>query len=168
MGLDPDGGWVPVVNYTSVYSAVIKVARYLVLYQSILERQDQIARLQQTMSKRRAKEKADGLFRMVRRKVRRFMTRISDEENAEPTPMNWIINIYTYGMRIRFTTPGEETIDWRGDQIIHKCVRLGMDKLSDILYNVLDEARRTLAVLTMIDAVAAGAIGSTKQQLGFD
>jgi hypothetical protein len=67
------------------------------------------------------------LFRIVRRKVRRFITRISGEEDVEPTPMNWIINTRTYGMRIQYMTPGSETIDWRGDQIIHRGrVRLSM------------------------------------------
>jgi hypothetical protein len=41
------GGWVPAINYTPIYSAVIKVARYLVLYQSMLERDRQKAQLRQ-------------------------------------------------------------------------------------------------------------------------
>lgn len=142
------------MNYTTVYSAVIKGARYLVLYQSIVERRDQITRLRQTMSKKKAKEKAEGLFRIVRRKVRRFMTRMPGEEEADPTPMNWIINTRMYGMKIRYTTPGKETIDWQGDQIKCGQVRLRMGQISDILHNVLKEARQTLAVLTMTDAAA--------------
>ncbi|KAH7108650.1 hypothetical protein EDB81DRAFT_932400 [Dactylonectria macrodidyma] len=66
MGLDANGGWVTAANYTPVLSAIIKGTRYLVLYQSMLERHDQITRLQQTMGRRRAKEKADGLFRIIR------------------------------------------------------------------------------------------------------
>ena len=90
MGLEPDGGWVPVTNYTQVYSAVIKVARYLVLYQSMLEREANIRHRQQStgIDRRKAEEEAEGLFRIVRRKVRRFMTRTSGEEDAQPTPMN--------------------------------------------------------------------------------
>lgn len=37
MGLRDDGGWVDVLEYTPIYSAVIKVARMMVLYQSYLE-----------------------------------------------------------------------------------------------------------------------------------
>lgn len=126
IGLEDRGGWVKVTEYTPIYSAVIKVAKYLVLYQSMLERQDEITRLWQTMDKKQADESATGLFRIVRDKVRRFMTRISDEKDAEPTPMNWIINTRTYELKIRFMTPGDESIDWRGDQIVHGRVRLGM------------------------------------------
>ncbi|EXA28835.1 hypothetical protein FOVG_19585 [Fusarium oxysporum f. sp. pisi HDV247] len=98
--MDMVSGWLTAMDYTPTYSAVIKVARYLVLYQSILERSDQVGRLQQVMSEEEADEKAEGLFRIVRRKVRGFMTRTSGEEDAEPTPMNWIINTRTYGLRI--------------------------------------------------------------------
>ncbi|KAG8668005.1 hypothetical protein FPOAC1_007366 [Fusarium poae] len=79
MGLDEGGGWKPVENYTSIYPAVIKVARYLVLYQSMLERQAQIDQLAQYATIRQAEEEAEGLFRIVRRKVRRFMIRIPEE-----------------------------------------------------------------------------------------
>lgn len=100
-----------IIDYTPIYSAVIKGAKCLVMHQSMWERRDEIARLSQTMSEKRAEEAAMGLFRIVRRKIRRFMTRVSDEEDAEPTPINWIINTRTYGMKIRYTT---ENIDWRG------------------------------------------------------
>lgn len=43
----PQGSWVPVADNTPIYSAVIKVMRYLVLYQSISEREMQIRRRQQ-------------------------------------------------------------------------------------------------------------------------
>ncbi|TPX16410.1 uncharacterized protein E0L32_012428, partial [Thyridium curvatum] len=153
MGLDPCGGWVRVVNYTPIYSVVTKVGRYLVLYQSMLEREAWIQRRQRGTGceRQEAEEKVDGLFKIVRRKVRRFMTRIPDDEEAEPTPMNWIINTRTYGMHIRYTTPGSEAIDWRGDEIIHGHVRLGMGRLSDMMHSLLQEARRTMAGLTMIE-----------------
>ncbi|PON20110.1 hypothetical protein TGAM01_v211033 [Trichoderma gamsii] len=151
MGMDDHGRWMSALSYTPIYSAVIKVAKYLVLYQSVLERGEEIARLRHTMSRKKAEEKATGLFRIVRQKVRRFMTRISDEADADPTPMNWIINTRTYGLKIRYTTPGGESIDWRGDEIIHGKVRLRMNQLSDMLHNLLEDARRKMATLTMVD-----------------
>ncbi|KAL9572228.1 hypothetical protein ACKAV7_003641 [Fusarium commune] len=154
--MDTVSGWLTAMDYTPIYSAVIKVARYLVLYQSILERSDQVGRLQQVMSEEEADEKAEGLFRIVRRKVRGFMTRTSGEEDAEPTPMNWIINTRTYGLRIRYTTPGSETIDWRGDQIIHGRIRIRMGEIADMLHNLVGRARETLSRLTMTEGGGAG------------
>ncbi|KAH7191410.1 hypothetical protein BKA60DRAFT_529461, partial [Fusarium oxysporum] len=145
MGFDREGGgWVPAINYTPIYSAVIKVARYLVLYQSMLERDRQKAQLRQWMGERQAEEEAEGLFRIVRDKVQRFMTRIPEGAGVDPTPMNWIINTRTYGKQIRYTTPGTERIDWRGDQIIHGQVRITMGEISDMLHSLTIEARRTL------------------------
>ncbi|RTE68056.1 hypothetical protein BHE90_017567, partial [Fusarium euwallaceae] len=150
MGLEREGGgWVSVMNYTPIYSAVIKVARYLVLYQSILERHGQKTQLQQYMSTREADEQAEGLFRIVRRKVRQFMIRVPEGEDIDPTPMNWIINTRTYGMRIRFTTPGSEMIDWRGDMIVCGQVRLRMTEISDMLHNLVVRARKILVRLAM-------------------
>ncbi|KAI8654430.1 hypothetical protein NCS57_01188200 [Fusarium keratoplasticum] len=39
MGIRKDGGWMDVLDYTPIYSAVIKVARAMVVYQSYQERQ---------------------------------------------------------------------------------------------------------------------------------
>ncbi|KAI8394943.1 hypothetical protein FOFC_21656, partial [Fusarium oxysporum] len=150
MGFDREGGgWVPAINYTPIYSAVIKVARYLVLYQSMLERDRQKAQLRQWMGERQAEEEAEGLFRIVRDKVQRFMTRIPEGAGVDPTPMNWIINTRTYGKQIRYTTPGTERIDWRGDQIIHGQVRITMGEISDMLHSLTIEARRTLVRLAI-------------------
>lgn len=38
LGISKDGGWMDVLDYTSIYSAVIKVARSMVVYQSYQER----------------------------------------------------------------------------------------------------------------------------------
>ncbi|KAM5520395.1 hypothetical protein FOXYSP1_18819 [Fusarium oxysporum f. sp. phaseoli] len=117
---------------------------------------DMVGRLQQVMSEEEADEKAEGLFRIVRRKARGFMTRTSGEEDAEPTPMNWIINARTYGLQIRYTTPGSETIDWRGDQIIHGRIRIRIGEIADMLHNLVGRARETLSRLTMTEGGGAG------------
>ncbi|GKU08712.1 unnamed protein product, partial [Fusarium langsethiae] len=153
MGLDEGGGWKPVENYTSIYSAVIKVARYLVLYQSMLERQAQIDQLAQYATIRQAEEEAEGLFRIVRRKVRRFMIRIPEGEDIEPSPMNWIINTRTYGMHIRYSMPGSEMIEWHGDQISCNRVKIKMSEISDMLHALIGDARQTLVQLATGGAI---------------
>jgi hypothetical protein len=49
MGIAEDSGWVEPTEYTSKYSGVIKVARMLVLYQSWLEREEDVAKKMRTM-----------------------------------------------------------------------------------------------------------------------
>lgn len=42
MGIREDGRWIDAVDYTPVYSAILKVARMLVFYQLYLEREDEV------------------------------------------------------------------------------------------------------------------------------
>ncbi|KAI8676076.1 hypothetical protein NCS57_00511100 [Fusarium keratoplasticum] len=142
MGIRKDGGWMDVLDYTPIYSAVIKVARAMVVYQSYQERQAEVMRLKQDkmdewMVRRRqegnqtweeqharkeaedeaeeeAEEEATSIFRIVRGKVQRFMTVTPKDPHAEATPMDWIYEARTYGMHIRFNTPAGGTIDGLG------------------------------------------------------
>lgn len=155
IAIEEDGGWTLPINYTPVYSAVIKVARILVVYQSYLEREAFVHKLRRTgLDQEEARQQAPGIFELLRPKVRRFMTRVGDEADAAPTPMDWILDTRTYGMRIRFTMPGGGSIDWQGEYIIHQRIRFSMGQLSDMLHTVTSEARGLLAPLAMVDGEA--------------
>ncbi|KAK4441880.1 hypothetical protein QBC34DRAFT_457824 [Podospora aff. communis PSN243] len=143
-------------NYTPIYSAVIKVARILVLYQAVREQQNEIEALRRTMSDDDAKAAATGLFTIVRRKIQRFMTLATDQ--TEPTPMDWIFEARTYGMKIRFTTTAGPVIDWVGEQISYQRIRFSMSELSDMLHGLVDEMRVVMATLLMIDGDDFGAV----------
>jgi superfamily II DNA helicase RecQ len=168
MGIRKDGGWMDVLDYTPIYSAVIKVARAMVVYQSYQERQAEVARLKQAKMDRQqeedgssdereaqeeAEEEATSIFRRVRMKVQRFMTITSQDERAEPTPMDWIYEARTYGMHIRFNTPAGGTIDWDGDRIKHRRVQFRMGELTEMLHALRNEARELLTTLTMVEDV---------------
>ncbi|KAH7232453.1 hypothetical protein B0J15DRAFT_572377, partial [Fusarium solani] len=182
MGIRKDGGWMDVLDYTPIYSAVIKVARAMVVYQSYQERQAEVMRLKQDkmdewMVRRRqegnqtweeqharkeaedeaeeeAEEEATSIFRIVRGKVQRFMTVTPKDPHAEATPMDWIYEARTYGMHIRFNTPAGGTIDWVGDRIKHRRVQFRMGELTEMLHALKREARELLATLTMVDDIS--------------
>ncbi|KAF6781767.1 hypothetical protein CSOJ01_16052, partial [Colletotrichum sojae] len=48
LGIREDGGWHQATEYTTNYSAVIKVAKMFVVYQAWLERQDEVAEMAKT------------------------------------------------------------------------------------------------------------------------
>ncbi|KAJ6436473.1 FunK1 protein kinase [Purpureocillium lavendulum] len=131
MGIRDDGGWVEAVNYTPVYSAVIKVARKLVVYDSYLTREDEVAELTRTMDEQDAREEATSIFTIVHKKVQRFMMVTSSRPAALPTPMDWIFGSRTYGMFIRYNTAAGGTIDWDGDSIKHRKIKFTMDTGGD-------------------------------------
>ncbi|KAG8664705.1 uncharacterized protein FPOAC1_013485 [Fusarium poae] len=155
LGIRKDGGWVDVMDYTPIYSAVIKVARAMIVYQSYQERQAEVARLQREkdLDEEEAEEEAASMFRIVREKVQKFMTVTSKETYAEPTPMDWIYEARTYGMYIRFNTPAGGTVDWDGDRIKYRKTRFRMSQLTEMLHALTREAREHLATLTMVDDV---------------
>jgi hypothetical protein len=89
----------------------------LALHQSAMKREGEIRRLEQTMDRQRAEEKAAGLFTRLRAKVR-----VSSSMEAQSTPMGWIIDTMRYGMKIRYSTPG------RGLGLaLERCVALLLD-----------------------------------------
>lgn len=45
LGIREDNGWIDAIDYTPIYSAVVKCARMLVVYQSYLESEEEIAGL---------------------------------------------------------------------------------------------------------------------------
>ncbi|KAL0764703.1 hypothetical protein CaCOL14_012793 [Colletotrichum acutatum] len=156
MGIRDDGGWIDITDYTTKYSAVIKVARMLVVYRAWTERQDDVARLATTMGEEAADDSAQSLFAYVRRMVQRFMTRTSGAPEAEPTPMDWILDTRTYGMHIQYNTPTAGVIDWVGERVSYRHVRFTIDQLSDMLHGAVNEARLLLAQLTMVRESTAG------------
>ncbi|KXH39658.1 hypothetical protein CSAL01_12557 [Colletotrichum salicis] len=156
MGITKEGGWVDIRDYTTKYSAVIKVARMLVIYQAVLERRQEMATLQKEMGKDEAEVQATSLFQYVRAKVRRFMTRTSGDKDAEPTPIDWILETRTYGLHIQYNTAAAGIIDWVGDRVSYRRIRFTMGQLSDALHDLVREGRELLTELTMTNDDVVG------------
>ncbi|KAK1948837.1 hypothetical protein LY78DRAFT_622667, partial [Colletotrichum sublineola] len=62
LGIREDGGWHHATEYTTNYSAVIKVAKILVVYQAWLERQDEVAEMSTRMRRDDAYDEARSVF----------------------------------------------------------------------------------------------------------
>ncbi|WDK09358.1 hypothetical protein CGRA01v4_00636 [Colletotrichum graminicola] len=62
MGISEDGGWVKVNDYTTDYSAVVKVSRMLVIYQSAVERKGAVAERAKEMGEEAAKDEVRSIF----------------------------------------------------------------------------------------------------------
>ncbi|KAF4415830.1 hypothetical protein CFRS1_v016116, partial [Colletotrichum fructicola] len=151
LGIREDGGWHQATEYTTNYSAVIKVAKMFVVYQAWLERQDEVAELTATKGAEAAYEEASSVFHLVRDKVRRFMTRMPGRPDDEPRAMNWIYDARTYGMHIRFNTVAPGMVDWSGDRISFRRVQVRVCELAEMFHGVAQEARSLLAQLAVVD-----------------
>jgi superfamily II DNA helicase RecQ/uncharacterized C2H2 Zn-finger protein len=154
MGMRADDGWLGAEDYTPKYSGFIKVARMLVIQQAYLEQQDRMEGLMRRMSEKQARNRVEGMFDIVRRKVQRYMTLVTDQ--SKPTPMDWIYESRSYGFRIRYTTTAEGSIDWEGDRISYQKIKFGMTQLRDMVGGLVEEAKRDLMELMMIPKRADG------------
>jgi hypothetical protein len=107
LGLNPDdGGWSTAMNYTPVLSAVVTITRGLVVYRAWLTHQNAIqAGVERGMEEREARERAPSIFEEVKEMVQKFMTLTMFD--GMPSPMDRILHMRTYGMKVRFSTKGE-------------------------------------------------------------
>ena len=95
--------WTSALNYTPRLSAIIKLARMMVVIDA-LDRQTE----------------HDSVQREVQRQVNRFMT------TREPSPMNWMYILRTYGQRIRYTTTAGGMVQWEGETVSYGRTKFSM------------------------------------------
>ena len=163
IGWEEDGQWASPLGYTPIYSAVIKVARMLVLQQSWVECIEQGGGGGSSRSNRGGGEgraggpspgpspgPGRGLFHIVRDKVQRFITVTS--ATTDPGPMDWIFEARSYGMKIQFTTAVAGQIHWEGsERVIYQKTSFSMDQLRDMVYSLTQELHRTMRQLLFIE-----------------
>lgn len=155
MGMREDGGWVTAEDYTPVYSAVIKLARMLVIHQAVQERADDIARFRPSMEEREAKERARSVPEIVRKAMTRFM--VLSSAATRSGPMEFIFEARSYGLKIRYTTVAPGKIDWSGEQVTYQKSRFTMTRLCDMMHNIAAEAKEIMGKLIMMpESVASG------------
>src|SRR5512140_2273885 len=130
MGIREDGGWLQPSQYTTTYSAIIKIARIVVIQQSFLEVQEQQEGLRKS------------LFVTVREKVSRFM--VLNHNGNLPTPLDWIFEARSYGMKIAFTTPMAGLIYWSGNSFSYRDIHLSMELLTEFTHTLVGQLASTI------------------------
>jgi hypothetical protein len=144
LGIDQEQGWRTALVYTPRLSAVVTVARMLVLYRAHCQRREDIGRRQERYkeSKAMAEARATSHFDRVQAMVDRFMTIVS--HGGQPRPMDAILRLRAYGKAIRANTNADGVVDWQGDTLLYGHVSLSMGALRGMVHGLLDETRRQL------------------------
>jgi RecQ family ATP-dependent DNA helicase len=156
LGFRDDGGWLNAEDYTTKYSGVIKIARMLVIYRSYVEREVGYEGNRQFWDDAQARSRTEPMFDIVRRRVRKFMTLVSDK--GRPTPMDWIFECRTYGMKIRYNTTAEGVLEWEGNKVLYQGIRFNMEQLRGMMHGLVEETRRDLMDLMMLEMNAEGEV----------
>jgi hypothetical protein len=135
MGIRDDDGWIDAEDYAPKYSAIIKLARLMVVQEGYEKRQEAIKQWQERgLSADDAKEEAHSYYHFIRRLTHQFM--IMSHNGQEPTPMQWIFKARSYGFKIRYTTTADGCIQWIGDTVLYQQIRFDMSQVCRIPFNI--------------------------------
>ena len=69
-----------------------------------------------------------GCIDVVQQMVNEFLLRTSHG------PMEWMLDLRTYGMKIQFSGTAPGYIDWHGDQIMYKDVQFTMSQFRGMVH----------------------------------
>jgi hypothetical protein len=151
MGIREDGGWLGAEEYTPKYSAIIKLARLMVIEEAYQSRQEKCIHI-----KRRYPDTSDEDIQLqigsylsrVRQMCEKFMT---IARSSDPSPLEWIFRSRSYGLKIRYTTAAPGSIQWTGHVVACGKVRFHINQLKEMCVQLAEEARvELLSHLLMI------------------
>ena len=71
-----------------------------------------------------------GCLNWVKRMMDRFMVRGSH------SPMQWMLDLRTYGMKISFNSTTDGHIDWQGDTVLYKKIEFTMADFRAIVHQL--------------------------------
>jgi hypothetical protein len=159
LGIHEKDGWHSPLGYTPKLSAIVTVARVLVVYQARLKRIEAIEEWTRAGYDHEAAEAlAPSHFTLVADMAGRFMTMIAF--GGQPTPMDWILRLRTYGMSIRYSTNADGVVDWVGDTLLIGHIQFSMASLRSMVHGLVQTARVALRKqLLLLDVDEEGRVG---------
>ena len=143
LGMRDDEGWLDAEDYTPTYSAVIKLARLMVVQEAYYRRQKEIDGWKAAgRTADQAGEAATSYYRLTRGLVKSFMTMAHGDQ--DPTPMHWLYDSRSYGFKIRYTNTSAGKIQWIGDTVMYPDVQFHMDDVRTMVHGLVGEAKEEL------------------------
>lgn len=160
LGISQTGGWLSPLAYTPFYSAILRIARLLVLWQSELEAREARAACG-------PEAEPVALLSLLRKKVNRFMTRT--HAGNDPCPVDWILDARSYGFKIRMTTDVPGKITWSGRLLSYEGTRIDVDRLADLVQGLAVELSQAMCSLLYVsDEAGLSAVPEVRLDEVFD
>lgn len=120
LAIDEHGGWLSAENYTSKYSAIVKLARLLVVHSAYLKVDSSIQRcLDQGYSQEQAQAQTGGYIECIWSAMMQFMV-LGQPDQLLPTPIHWTYHTRTYGMKVRHTTAAAGVVQWERHSVLYQ------------------------------------------------
>jgi hypothetical protein len=144
LGVKEDG-WKGPEQYPPILSAVIKVARFMVVQQGLelsgpLDDDDSDSdSAYESDSSRRPRRRPKGCLQLVKKMMDRFMVRGSH------SPMQWMLDLRTYGLKIHYNTTPRGHVDWTdGDELLYKGLQFNMAQFRGMVHGLVTRAQASV------------------------
>jgi superfamily II DNA helicase RecQ len=155
LGVKEDG-WKGPEQYPPILSAVIKVARFMVVQQALelsgpLDDELDDDSAYESDSSRPHQRRPKGCLQFVQEMMDRFMVRGSHG------PMQWMLDLRTYGLKIHYNTTSRGHVEWAGsDELLYKGLQFTMAQFRSMVHGLAFECRRLLIEELMFGDSKAG------------
>jgi hypothetical protein len=139
--VNKDCGWKSPLVYTPIISAIVTVAKMLVLYRARKARKERMADIMEKegFGKEDAEDQAPGHFELVKEMADGFMT--LTRYGGKPTPIDWLLRLRTYGIKVRFNTNADGVVEWVGDTLLYGHIKFTMAALRSMIHGLVETTR---------------------------
>ena len=146
LGLDTESaGWTDAPSFTPKLSAIITISRALVIYSAWSIHQEEVAiRREQGLSKEEAESSAPQIYELVKTMVNRFMC--LTQFHGQPTPMDRLLHMRSFGMRVSFNTKTAARVTWKSgyQEVCIDQAHFTMTELRDLVHSLLETCKERL------------------------
>lgn len=170
LGVKADG-WKDANDYPPILSAMIKISRFMVIqigYQSspVEESDDEEEREERGGLEKAGEEEGEekeedeeeretaslkkDLDKLTSSKQKvhclEWVTGFMDEFMVRGTkgPMQWMLDLRTYGLKIHYNSTAQGHVDWDGDRILYKDIQFTMDEFRGMVHGLVHDTRKLL------------------------
>ncbi|KAG9375709.1 hypothetical protein A1F94_013658 [Pyrenophora tritici-repentis] len=128
LGVKEDG-WKGPEQYPPILSAVIKIARFMVVQKG----------LEMSGPEEDSGDETDD-----------------DLDDSAHSPMQWMLDLRTYGLKIHYNTTTRGHVEWtNGDELLYKELHFSMAQFRGMVHGLASESRRLLTEELMFSSKAA-------------
>ncbi|KAL8740051.1 MAG: hypothetical protein Q9190_007204 [Brigantiaea leucoxantha] len=123
-------GWESPATYPPKLSAMIKMARFMVIQEAV--------RMNQVEIIKKGKHKETGIIPIIKKLTSKMMVR------GSRGPMQWMLDLRTYGMKTHYSITSAGNTDWVGESILYKNIEMSMHGFRKMVHDLVKETRRIL------------------------
>jgi hypothetical protein len=155
LGVSPsESGWRDATTYPQILSSIIKIAHFLIVQKAVelsrVEEEESSFSLGQSLEDfddSGYQSHSSPVSKSVRRSRLDWVVQMMDRFMVRRTnsPMDWFLDLRTYGMKIQFNTTAEGHVMWKDRHILqYKTLSFSMASFRAMVYDLQQSTRKAL------------------------